>query len=263
VTPLFDLQDVGFEYEGVAAIQHLTLQIHRGQRIALLGANGSGKSTLLRILDALLFASTGRVLYGESALREASFRDENFAIRFRREVALLFQDPDVQLFCPTVWDEVAFGPLQLGLPEAVLKERVNEAMDRFEIGRLAERSPHYLSGGEKKRVGLASLFVLDPAVILLDEPTTGLDPRSQSRLVDLLVEQAGEDKTIITATHDLHMVEEIADHCLLMSQGQVLASGALGDILADRELLEHANLVHPPRARRRVVSQRGRTTPVL
>lgn len=224
-------------------LRDLTLQTRPGDRIAVLGANGSGKSTLLRLLDGLLFPSRGIVKYCGQFLSEEALAEERVGLQFRRDVALLFQDPDVQLFCPSVWDEVAFGPSQVFTSDEEIQFRVSEALEAFEITHLADRSPHYLSAGEKKRVGLASLFAIKPPVLLLDEPTAGLDPRSQRRLIDILLDRAGADHSLITATHDLYILEEIADKCLVMDKGQIVATGSPGEILADNRLLEEANLV--------------------
>lgn len=215
--------------------------------MALLGANGSGKSTLLRLLDGLLFADSGAIRFCGEPLSEDRFADDQFAYRFRRRVGFVFQNADVQLFCPTVFDEVAFGPLQLRLPGNEIRQRVNDTLDRFEISHLSDRAPHHLSGGEKKKVALASVLVLKPEVILLDEPTAGLDPRSQTHLIETLMDWTDETKTIITATHDLHMLEDMADVCNILEKGRVIASGAPGEILCNRDLLERANLIHSHR----------------
>src|SRR4029077_2094392 len=154
----------------------LSLNIAEGTRVALLGANGSGKSTLLRILDGLIFPSAGEVLFGGVELIEDHFAEDEFAYDFRRRVGLVFQNPDVQLFNPTVFDEVAFGPLQMRWTKNEIRERVAATMDTLEISHLKDRPPHRLSGGEKKRVAIASVLVLDPEVLLLDEPPAALAP---------------------------------------------------------------------------------------
>ncbi len=155
----------------------------------------------------------------------------------------------MQLFNPTVFDEVAFGPLQLRWPKSEIRERVADVLDRMAIAHLKDRVPHRLSGGEKKRVALASVLVLDPAVLLLDEPTAGLDPRSQSQVIDLLVGWAGGAKTVITATHELGDLVDIADRCFVLDKGTVAAEHTPEEILRDRELLERTNLVHAHRHR--------------
>jgi len=246
---LFELERLTYRYEGVTAVDDLSIAIPEGSRIALLGANGSGKSTVLRLLDGLIFGQSGATRFRGEALTEDRLQDDAFNLSFRRTVGMIFQNPDVQLFNPTVFDEVAFGPLQLRLPKDEIRDRVDAILDRLRIGHLKHRIPHRLSGGEKKRVALASVLVLDPAVLLLDEPTASLDPRSQSEVIDLLVDWAGGAKSVITATHDLGDLEDIADLCLVLDRGQVVAQGPPSEILADHALLQRTNLVHAHRHR--------------
>jgi cobalt/nickel transport system ATP-binding protein len=246
---IFKLQEVCFRYNDVLALDKLSISIKRGQRIAILGANGSGKSTLLRVLGGLYFAQSGAVAADGKQLTEEHFRDEGFSFAFRRRVSLVFQNPDVQLFNPTVFDEVAFGPLQLRWSSAEIQTRVNDTLRLLEIAHLQDRAPHRLSGGEKKRVALASVLVLDPEVLLLDEPTSSLDPRSRSQIIDLIVGWRGSNKTVITTTHELDIVEDIADYCYVLQHGRVVAEGSAAQLLADTELLQATNLLHAHRHR--------------
>jgi cobalt/nickel transport system ATP-binding protein len=246
---LFEADRLTYSYERLMALDQLSLSIPEGSRAALLGANGSGKSTLLRLLDGLYFGQSGAVRFRGDQLTEDLFAHDDFALEFRREVGLVFQNPDVQLFNPTVFDEVAFSPLQLRWPKAQVRERVDEILNRLRIFHLKDRVPHRLSGGEKKRVALASVLVLDPAVLLLDEPTAALDPRSQSQLIDLLVEWGGGAKSVITATHDLRDLGDIADRCYVLDGGRLVAEAAPEEILRDTELLQRSNLVHAHRHR--------------
>jgi cobalt/nickel transport system ATP-binding protein len=247
--PLFTAQNVSFSYDQIPALRDFSLTIERGKSVALVGANGSGKSTLLRLLDALCFPTSGTLSFLGEPLTPHRFQDDAFFLSFRRLVALVFQNPDVQLFNPTVFDEVAFGPLQMGWTSPEVIERVNAALEQMGIVALRDRSPYRLSGGEKKRVALASVIVLDPDVLLLDEPTAMLDPRSQSQLIDLIQNWKSASKTVITATHQLEIVEDIADRVVVLEQGRVLADRPAREILADNELLLHANLVHAHRHR--------------
>lgn len=255
-TPLFAIDNVNFRYTDGKALDALSLTIEAGERVALLGANGSGKSTLLRVLDALLFPESGDVRFCGELLTEDAFSEDEFAYAFRKRVGFVFQNSDAQLFSTTVFDEVAFGPLQLRLAAGEVRRRVEQTLERFNISPLSDRAPHQLSGGEKRKVALASVLVLDPDVLLLDEPTAGLDPRSQTQLMDMLDEwqHSSADrcaKTIVTATHDLHTLEDMAGRCLVMERGRVIASGSPGEILSDRDLLERGNLVHAHRHRSR------------
>jgi cobalt/nickel transport system ATP-binding protein len=247
MTPVFQAHSVCYRYDAVTALDQVSLSIEGGKRVALLGANGSGKSTLLRLLDALYFPDAGRISFHGQALDPHRFDDDRFAFEFRRRVGMVFQNPDVQLFNPTVFDEIAFAPLQLRWPRAEIVRRVDEMLDMMEIRHLKNRPPHRLSGGEKKRVAIASVLVLDPEVLLLDEPTAALDPRSQSQIIDLLIGWGDGSKTVITATHDLGLVEDIADYCFVLRGGKVAAEGNPSDILRDVTILEQANLVHAHR----------------
>jgi cobalt/nickel transport system ATP-binding protein len=245
--PIFDVREVEYHYNSVSALDRLSLSVEAGQRIAVLGANGSGKSTLLRLLDGLCFAERGEVLAFGERLTEEALEDREFAIGFRRRVGLVFQDPDVQLFCSTVFDEVAFGPLQLGWPKNEIRRRVSEALDLMEITHLKSRAPHRLSGGEKKRVALASVLVLDPDILLLDEPIAALDPKSQGKVIDFLIGWGNGAKTILTATHDLDIIEDIADHCYVLQAGRSVSEGSPSTLLADLGLLEQTSLIHAHR----------------
>ncbi len=241
--PLFEAQDIVLRYNRQLALDRLSLSIRRGERVALLGANGSGKSTFLRVLDGLLFPDSGQLLLDGEPVLEPMFEQSAFTFRFRRRIGLVFQNPDVQLFNATVFDELAFGPLQLRLPEGEIRSRVEQMLTTMDISNLRNRAPHQLSGGEKKRVALASVMILDPEVLLLDEPTAALDPRSQGQIVDLLASWTGGSKTVITATHDLDSLEEIADRCVVFAQGRLVADGTPMQILHDLPLLQRARLV--------------------
>lgn len=245
--PIFDVRNVTYRYHRVTALDELSLVIRPGERYALLGANGSGKSTLLRILDGLSYPEKGTVHFCGLPLTEERLQNDGFGFDFRRRVGLVFQNPDVQLFSPSVFDEVAFGPLQLGWPREQILRRVTEALELMEITHLKDRAPHELSNGEKKRVALASVLVLDPEILLLDEPTAALDPRSESHMIDFLVGWRGGVKTIVTTTHDMDIVEDIADRCYVFESGRVAAEGTPAEILADTPLLERTHLVHAHR----------------
>ena len=242
--PLFRLRGVGYVYSGrQTALDGVDLDIWPGERIALLGANGSGKSTLLKLLDGILAPSSGTMrALGRDVAAVAAGED---GFRFHRQVGLVFQDPDIQLFSATVLDDVAFGPLQLGLAGDEVRERCDEALAAMEIAHLGDRAPFELSGGEKKRAAIASVLSLRPDVLLLDEPTASLDPRTKWLLVDLIQRLGAAGRTLIVATHELDIVPLIADRAVVMSeQGRVVADGDPTTILADTELLVRANLIH-------------------
>ena len=243
---IFEIQDVSFAYDDkVKALDQISLTIQAGERIAILGSNGSGKSTLLKVMDGLYFPTSGEVRAFGQALTEQAFRADEFNFAFRRRVGLVFQDSDVQLFSPSVWDDVAFAPLQLGLSREEVLARVEAALAALRVEKLRDRAPHRLSGGEKKRVALASVLSLNPDVWLMDEPTAGLDPRSQSWLVDFLIEQGHAGKTVVTATHDLNIVDSIADRVYVLNEDHhVVAQGTPDEVLSNRDLLIECNLMH-------------------
>ncbi len=245
--PLFAVEDVSYSYNQVVALDRLSLHFDRGERVTLLGANGSGKSTLLRLLAALAFPDHGRITFDNAALTAAAFDQADFFYAFRRRVGIVFQNPDVQLFNARVFDEVAFGPLQLGWPGPKVRERVTETLRTMGIEHLRERAPHRLSGGEKKRVALASVLVTEPEVLLLDEPIGALDPASQNGVIDLLTSWAGSARTVITATHDLNALESIADRCIILENGRLLAEADPYRVLHDLPLLQRAGLLRPHR----------------
>jgi cobalt/nickel transport system ATP-binding protein len=243
---IFDLQNISFAYDGrQAALEGVTLQVRPGEALAVLGANGCGKSTLLKLLDGLYFPTIGSISAFGEPLTEAALRQDQFNFTFRRRVGLVFQDTDVQLFSASVLDEVAFAPLQLEFTRAQVMQRVDAALKDLRIEGLRDRPPHRLSGGEKRRVALASVLSLDPQVWLLDEPTTGLDPRSQAWLVDFILELRARGRTVIAATHDLDVAARIATVVHVFDEAHHLAaSGSPEQILSDHDLLHRCNLMH-------------------
>lgn len=245
-TPEFVLAGVRHEYRaGAAALAGIDLTIETGQHVAIAGANGSGKSTLLKMLDGLVFPTSGSITAFGHALTEDALEDPAFRREFRSRVGFVFQDADVQLFCNTTFDELAFGPLQLGLAEQDVRDRVATVAEQLRITPILDRAPYTLSGGEKKRVAIASVLAMEPQVLLLDEPTNALDPRSQVWLLDVLEEWKTAGRTVVIATHDLSIAAESADRMIVLSeQHGVCADGAPSDVLAERDLLLEVNLIH-------------------
>ncbi|MHB1006771.1 MAG: energy-coupling factor ABC transporter ATP-binding protein [Chloroflexota bacterium] len=243
---IYELAGVGYDYgEGIQALRGVDLTVHAGERVAILGANGSGKSTLLKIMDGLYFASSGTVRAFGVPLDERRLADDTFAFAFRRRVGLVFQDADVQLFSASVREEVAFGPLQLGLSQGEVKERVREVLALLGIEGLADRPPYRLSGGEKRKVCLASVLSIRPEVLLLDEPTAGLDPRSRCVLVEFIGRLHEAGHTVVTATHDLDILDDIADRAVVFDEHRhLVAAGTPAQVLADEAMLLRANLTH-------------------
>ena len=246
MSPDFQLEAVRLEYRGgIVALDGIDLTITHGEHVAIVGANGSGKSTLLKILDGLVFPTTGTVAVYGAALTEDALEDPAFRREFRSRVGFVFQEADVQLFCSNARDELAFGPLQLGLDEAEVERRVREVAQQLRIERLLDRAPYTLSGGEKKRVAIGSVLTMQPQVLLLDEPTSALDPRSQVWLLGVMDAWKREGRTAVIATHDLSAAAESADRMVVLSEDHtVVADGKPEEVLAQRELLLRVNLIH-------------------
>lgn len=243
---IFELNDVYYSYlHKFPALCGVDIKINQGQKISVIGANGTGKSTFLQILDAIIFADKGNVNFCGKQLNEKIFNDEKFSRDFRRRVGFIFQNPDVQLFCSSVKEDIVFGPLQLGLEKNQIENRLDELIVTLDIKDLLDRSPHQLSIGEKRKVAIASVLIIDPEILILDEPTAGLDPLTTRHIIDLLIQENINGKTIITSTHDLHIVEEISDLVYVFGhQRKIVKSGLAEDILNDTALLTENNLVH-------------------
>lgn len=243
---VFECRDLYYSYlDRFPALAGVSLDVRRGERLALLGPNGCGKSTLLKVLDGLIFPSRGTFRAFGAAVTEDSLEDEQFSAGFRSRVGFVFQNSDAQVFSPTVREEIAFGCLQLGMSTAEAGARVDDVLAMLDIEDLADRAPFQLSGGQKKRVAIASILVMNPEVLLFDEPTAALDPRTQHWLIELIVELGAAGKTIVLATHDLDALDVIADRCLVFGEDHTVSrTGAPAEILADRDLLLRANLIH-------------------
>ncbi len=245
-TAAFELSGVSYAYPGGdTALEIERLIIPSGRCTVLLGPNGSGKSTLLKILDGLVFPGKGSVkAFGEAVTERVLDRGPSRR-SFRGKIGLVFQDPDVQCFSPTVREELAFGPRQMGLDEAEVNRRVESALAALRIEGLAERYPYRLSGGEKKRVALASVLTMDLEALLLDEPTASLDPATEGMLIDILAGLAARRTTIVTATQDLLLARHIGEHAIVLGPDRrPLFAGPVETALADTALLERAGLVH-------------------
>lgn len=242
---IFDVQNVSYSYApGKSVLQNINLTVTQGEQIVLFGANGSGKTTLQKILAGLLFADQGMVNAFGRPITETTMRDKAFSAAFRRRVGIVFQNSDVQLFCSTVEEEILFGLRMMGVSEQECKMRTQQMLDFINIRHLAGEAPHYLSGGEKKKVALAAILVLNPEVILLDEPTNGLDPKSCRWLENLLQELTERGKTILFSTHYLERMPLMAPRAWLFGdEHTILADGATADILNNKKLLLQANLI--------------------
>lgn len=231
-----EINDLHYTYHnGRYALRGVNLSVTAGEKVALVGPNGAGKSTLLLHLNGILRGRGSVRIMGEEVT------SHNLA-RIRAQVGLVFQDPDDQLFSPTVFDDVAFGPLYAGLPESEVRRRVAWALAQVGMEGYAERLSHHLSHGEKKRAAIASVLSMEPAILALDEPTSGLDPRARRRLIEFL---RPLPQTILCATHDMHLVAEIFPRMVILDEGQVIADGPTHELLKNTSLLEAHGLERP------------------
>lgn len=241
---MFRIEEVNFSYgRGRVALVDITLEVKAGERIVLLGGNGCGKTTLLKIMDGLIFPQKGRIFWHGYQITKRSLK--KIEKEFRRKVAFLFQDVEAMLFNPTVWDEIAFGPRQLELTD--IEERVEKWGRKLGVHEVFKRHPGELSIGEKKKVALASLLVLEPEVLLLDEPLSNLDPRSTGEVIDLLWELG---ITTVVTTQNLSLAPELGDRAVLISEEhRIIYEGKFDPLLEDEKLLLEANLLHMHRHR--------------
>jgi len=241
---LFELDNVRYDYgDGSCGLANVCGRIEAGDRLAILGANGSGKSTLLRILNGLIEPTSGDVWFRGERLSESALQQASVQRSFRQRVGFVFQDADAQLFNGTVWDEIAFGPSQLGLDEAEVHLRTRDVLSFLGIEHLSEKPPFRLSGGEKRKVAIGSVLSMNPDVLLLDEPILGLDPRSQRWLIGTLNRLQEAGKTTVVATHSLATLTQIADKAWILGEDHsLLAKMSASEALRSSELLDCANL---------------------
>ena len=240
---LFKLENLSHQYsDGTLALDNVSLSFEKGERIALLGTNGSGKTTLLHHLNGILKPTSGKVFFEDKALAY----DSKSLLDLRRRVGFIFQDPNDQLFAPTVKQDVAFGPLNLGQPTDQVKKAVDEALETVGMAEFAEKPPHFLSLGQKKRVALAGVLAMQPEVLIMDEPTSNLDPRATSEILHLLLRLNNERKmTLILATHDVDMVPLFANKLYILSRGKLVSEGSPAELFSDAELIRGVNLRSP------------------
>jgi len=246
MTSLLTVHEVSFRYhQKFTALEEVSLAVKEGELLAVIGANGCGKSTLLQMMGGLLYPEKGTLSFREREVSEKTLKDREFLRFFRERVGYVFQDSDVQLFCPTVFDELMYGPLQLGLQEKEASERSLEVLQMLSIESLKDRPSYMLSGGEKKKVAIGSVLTMNPEFLLFDEPTGGLDPRTQVFLVELMLALHEAGKTVVLATHDLGLVAELGARVAVLSEEhRIEATGSTEAILGDQDLLLRVNLIH-------------------
>lgn len=233
---VIEVDDLRYAYpDGHLALNGVSLTVFEGEKLAITGPNGAGKSTLLLHLNG--------ILNGNGAVRVMGMAvTDRHLGAIRAKVGLVFQDPDDQLFSPTVFEDVAFGPLHMGLPEDTVRKRVRWALDQVGMGSFEDRMPHHLSLGERKRIAIASVLSMEPSILVLDEPTSELDPRSRRNLIQLL---RGLPQTMLVASHDMRLVRDLCRRTVIMSGGRIVADGPTGQLLADVGLLDQHGLEQP------------------
>jgi cobalt/nickel transport system ATP-binding protein len=237
VTAALEVTGLSFAYpDGSAALRGVDLRVERGERVALLGPNGAGKTTLVLHLNGILSGGPGRVVVGGLPVGKDTLRE------VRRRVGIVFQDPDDQLFLPTVAEDVAFGPANLGITGAELRARVDRALDRVGMRFAADRPPHHLSFGQRRRVAVATVLAMEPEILVLDEPSSNLDPAARRELADILT---GLDVTVLMVTHDLPYALQLCPRAVVLSAGRIAADGPTRDLLADTDLLAEHRLELP------------------
>lgn len=222
--------------DGTTALDSVSFRITHGESVAIIGANGAGKSTLLLHLNGCLSATSGVIRIGDTPLTRGTLPD------IRRTVGMVFQDPDDQLFMPTVFDDVAFGPYNLGLTGSDVDQRVTQALELVGAGHLRDKPPYTLSGGEKKRVAIATVLSMDPDILVMDEPTSGLDPFARRQLIALI---KNFNHTRIITSHDLDMVYEVCERTIILNRGTLAADGPTSDIFRNADLLKECRLEKP------------------
>lgn len=235
--PVLDIRGLAYAYpDGTQALFGVNLHVHPGERVALLGPNGAGKTTLVLHLNGILTAGAGTVAVSGLPVIKANL------LEIRRRVGVVFQDPDDQLFLPTVHDDVAFGPANLGLRGDQLEQRVRDALSAVGMESFAHRPPHHLSFGQRRRVAIATVLAMRPEILVLDEPTSNLDPASRAELADIIINL---DKTSLIVTHDLPFALQLCERTVILSDGTIVADGPTRDVLSDHELMTAHRLVLP------------------
>lgn len=242
---IISLRSVDYSYYGkIPALRNVNLKVQQGEMFSIIGLNGSGKSTLLNIINALIFPDSGEMVYKGMPVTEKSLKGE-VGMSIRSSMGYIFQNPDIQLFSPTVLDELLFGPLQMNLPLDEARERAEQTLSYLGIGYLKERSVSMLSGGEKKKVAIASVLTMNPDVLLVDEPLSSLDPKTQTFFVELLIELNHAGKTIIFTTHHLDLIDHLQPRvAVITAEHTIEKTCSAQEILGDREFLISINLIH-------------------
>jgi cobalt/nickel transport system ATP-binding protein len=241
---MIEMLDVTYSYLGIKALNNINLKISKGESVSLLGANGSGKSTLLKLINGIITPDKGIYKFNDTQITLKKLHDTKFAKLFHQKIGFVFQNSDTQLFCANVYDEIAFGPRQMGMNEDQVDERVNDCLTLLGIQNLKHRQPYHLSGGEKRKIAICCVLSMNPDVLVLDEPMNGLDPRTQRWLVEFLIKLNKTGKTLISSTHNLELVQEISQRAILFDENHTIAADLPTlKLMEDIDLLKRVNLV--------------------
>ncbi|WP_055070277.1 energy-coupling factor ABC transporter ATP-binding protein [Clostridium massiliamazoniense] len=242
---MIELKNVSFYYnEKNKALNNINLNIKEGESVALIGPNGSGKSTLLKLLNGIVFPKEGTYLFDKDEITEKKLDKGTFAKLFHKRIGFVFQNSDAQLFSSNVYDEIAFGPRQMGLAEDEVEMRVNDCLELLDIEHLKDREPYNLSGGEKKRVAIASVLSMNPEVIVLDEPMNEIDPKGKRFLNEFFVKLNQSGKTIICSTHEFHYVQGLFQRAIVFSENhEIIRDDNFDTIINDTEFLIEHNII--------------------
>lgn len=242
MSTILEAKDLHYNYpDGTEAIRGINFKVEEGQMISILGPNGAGKSTFFLHFNGIIEPTSGEIIIDGKKLEY----DKKSLLEARTKVGIVFQNPDDQLFAPTVFEDVAFGPMNMGLPEDEVKSRVEESLKVVGMAGFSQKAPHHLSGGQKKRVAIAGILAMKPRVMVLDEPTSGLDPNGASDIMQLLYDLNAEGMTIIVSTHDVDLVPMYSDNINVLRLGQILKQGNCREVFSDKEVIDKADLRLP------------------
>ena len=235
-------KNLNYRYpDGTHALKNVNMEILKGQKVAIMGPNGAGKSTLFSHFNGLTEPTSGHIELDGKIMKY----DKKTLLEVRQKVGIVFQDPNDQLFAPTVKEDVAFGPMNLGLSYEEVEKRVNEALELVGMEKFRDKTPHHLSGGQQKRVAIAGIIAMRPEIMILDEPTAGLDPEGVDKVLNILNTLNKEGMSIVISSHDIEMVNGFAEKIFVLNEGEILASGDKHEIFSNKELLKTAHLKAP------------------
>lgn len=240
---MIEFKDVYFKYKNTDVLKNINVNIKEGEAVALIGPNGSGKSTFLKIINGIVFANKGKYYFKGEEINDKKLGDNKFCKLFHKKIGFVFQNSDAQLFCSNVYDEIAFGPRQMEMEENEIEKRVEDCLKLLDVEDLRDREPYNLSGGEKKRVAIASVLALNPEVLVLDEPMNGIDPKGKNFLRELMIKLNASGKTIICSTHDFEYVENVFKRALVFSEEHtIVRDDEYKTIITDNDFLKQYNI---------------------